>query len=89
MGLFGRKKKDIVGVETRDSASEELSAVIGAAIAASEDGTRIAVIGAAIAAYEADRVHSDLRIGKIDRTAGCIPAWGVAGNREAIDVRRT
>ncbi|MDR0357653.1 MAG: hypothetical protein LBH63_04725 [Clostridiales Family XIII bacterium] len=85
MGLFGRKKKKAV-----DSAgvSDELLAVIGAAVSASNDSAHIVAIAAAVAAYESDSVRSDLLIRKIDRTAGCVPAWGVAGNREAIDARR-
>jgi hypothetical protein len=92
MGLFGRKKKDKsiekTSVASNALGSEELLAVIGAAVAASEDAAHIAVIGAAIAAYESDNVRSDLRIAKINRIAGQIPAWGIAGNRDAIDARR-
>jgi hypothetical protein len=86
MGLFGKRKKNAATGSA--VAVDELLAVIGAAVAASDSAEHIAVISAAIAAYEGDSVQSNLRIGKIDRTAGRIPAWGVAGNRESIDVRR-
>ncbi|MDR2156980.1 MAG: hypothetical protein LBO81_04280 [Clostridiales Family XIII bacterium] len=96
MGLFGKKKKKATtGIRFEEAASASggvdpgmLPAVIGAAVAAYEDAERIAVIGAAIAAYESSDVRTELKIAKIDRKAGLIPAWGVAGNRESIDVRR-
>ncbi len=78
MGLF--KKKDPV-----EPARVEPSADVQAAA----DAELIAVISAAIAAYEGEMgATSNLIIRKINRTAGVIPAWGVAGNREQIDTRR-
>jgi alkylhydroperoxidase/carboxymuconolactone decarboxylase family protein YurZ len=77
-----------IGSEATLSADEELLAVIAAAIATQDDDELIAVIGAAIAAYENDEVRSSLIVRKINRAAGIVPAWGVAGNREALDTRR-
>lgn len=77
MGLFSKKKPETPAVQP----SEEVQAAA--------DAELIAVISAAIAAYESDTgVTTDLIIRKIDRTAGVVPAWGVAGNREQIDTRR-
>jgi hypothetical protein len=55
-----------------------------------------AVISAAIAAYEGGGVAlpyigtgpSGLYVRRLNRNAGYAPAWGVMGNREAIDARR-
>jgi hypothetical protein len=55
-----------------------------------------AVISAAVAAYESGGVNfpyigtgpSGLYVRKLNRNAGFVPAWGVMGNREAIDARR-
>lgn len=77
MGLFSKKKPDAPAVEP------------AAGVQATVDAELIAVISAAIAAYEGEAgATSNLIIRKIDRTAGVIPAWGVAGNREQIDTRR-
>jgi hypothetical protein len=86
MGLFRKKKKKDAGQSA--GVDSELLAVIGAAVAASSSDEHIAVIAAALAAYEEDGVRTDLRIQKINRVAGIIPAWGIMGNREAIDSRR-
>jgi sodium pump decarboxylase gamma subunit len=54
-----------------------------------DDSVLIAVITAAIAEYEGENaVRSELFIRRIDRTAGIVPAWGTAGNREAIASRK-
>lgn len=77
MGLFSKKKPEAPVVEP----AEEVNA--------KADAELIAVISAAIAAYEGEAgATTNLIIRKIDRTAGVIPAWGVAGNREQIDTRR-
>jgi hypothetical protein len=86
MGLFRRKRKK--DAPAAPAVHEELLAVLGAAVAASDTDERIAVIAAALAAYEDSGVTTDLQIRKIDRAAGVIPAWGVMGNREQIDTRR-
>jgi hypothetical protein len=94
MGLFGRKKRTAATDARKASAaaagivSDEILSVIGAAVAASDTEEHLAVIAAAIATYEADNAPSRLCISKINRSVGVIPAWGVAGNRDAIDVRR-
>jgi outer membrane receptor protein involved in Fe transport len=100
VGLFKKKNKNTAAVAANDgeliavlSASvaakdEELIAVLSAAVAASDESERIAVIAAALAAYEDGGAVSGLRVSKINRTAGAIPAWGVMGNREQIDTRR-
>lgn len=73
MGLFSKKKN----VEP----APEVKATIDAEI--------IAVISAAIAAIEGESgATTNLIIRKIDRSAGVIPAWGVAGNREQIETRK-
>jgi hypothetical protein len=85
MGFFKkRNKKASVGA----SVNEELVAVLGAAVAASGTQEHIAVIAAALAAYGDGGMASDLHIRKLDRSAGVVPAWGVMGNREQIDMRR-
>jgi hypothetical protein len=87
MGLFRRKKKKNKPEEPAVQSGDELIAVLGAAVMASQANDHIAVIAAALAAYEgndADRLY----IRKIDRSAGVIPAWGVMGNREQIETRR-
>jgi hypothetical protein len=84
MGLF--KKKNSL-----DQTPVAEQTVAESAVAAAEGlySAIIAVITAAISAYEGESVAtSDLIIRKINRTAGVIPAWGVAGNREQIDTRR-
>jgi len=48
----------------------------------------IAVIAAAVGAYEAEQFRRMLHIQKINRTCGVRPAWGVMGTQEAIDTRR-
>ena len=79
MGLFSRKKKQ--ETEKISSAQQNKSP--------EQDEHLIAVIAAAIAAYEGESyATTNLIIKKIDRTAGTIPAWGTAGNREQIDTRR-
>jgi hypothetical protein len=88
MGLFNRKKKNSKTEVEAVSDGGELLAVLTAAVAASSSDEHIAVIAAALAAYEGDGAHTDLRVQKINRTAGVIPAWGIMGNREAIDSRR-
>jgi len=60
---------------------------------AKTDDVMAVVFAAAIAAYEDDEYGAedavtDLKIKNIDRSAGVLPAWGVAGNRESIDARR-
>ncbi|MDR2162938.1 MAG: hypothetical protein LBO70_03230 [Clostridiales Family XIII bacterium] len=86
MGLFKRKKKkDVLAPST---VSDELLAVIGAAVAASGADEHVAAIAAALAAYEDSASASELYIRKIDRAAGVIPVWGIMGNREQIDTRR-
>lgn len=78
MGLF--KKKNPAPPDPSETAAE---------IKTAADNDLIAVISAAIAAYESENgVSTNLIIKKINRTAGVIPAWGVAGNREQIDTRR-
>lgn len=73
MGLFSRKKN----VEPAPE------------VAATTDAELIAVISAAIAAYEGEAgASTNLIIRKINRAAGVIPAWGVAGNRENIELRK-
>jgi hypothetical protein len=58
----------------------ELAAVISAAVAAYESGgTGFPYIGVG---------PSGLYVRKLNRNAGYAPAWGVMGNREAIDARR-
>lgn len=64
--------------------SPEVVAVIAAAIAAYEQGSA----GGYYNSYGYDNVQTRRSYRKINRTAGCAPAWGVAGNREAIDSRR-
>jgi hypothetical protein len=86
MGLFNRKKKNSKTEAVSDGG--ELLAVLTAAVAASSSDEHIAVIAAALAAYEGDGAHTNLHVQKINRTAGVIPAWGIMGNREAIDSRR-
>lgn len=78
MGLFSKKKP----VEpARVEPSPE--------VAQTNDMELIAVLSAAIAAYEGEAgATTNLVIRKINRTAGSIPAWGVAGNRDSIDTRR-
>jgi hypothetical protein len=100
VGFFKKKNKNAAVVAAKDeeliavlSASvaakdAELIAVLSAAVAASDESERIAAIAAALAAYEDGGAMSGLRVSKIDRTAGVIPAWGVMGNREQIDTRR-
>lgn len=80
MGLFSKKKPETpVAPEVQETAVSE----------AETDEELIAVISAAIAAYESGSgASTDLIIRKINRAAGIIPAWGVAGNREQIDTRR-
>ncbi len=79
MGLFRKKEGPAV------SAAAEVA--VDANVLS--DADLIAVITAAVAAYESENSAStNLIIRKIDRTAGVIPAWGVAGNREQIDTRR-
>jgi hypothetical protein len=87
MGLFGRKKKKKQAEAVASAGSDELLAVLGAAVAASSSDEHIAVIAAALAAYEGGGAQSDLRIQKLNRRAGTIPAWGVTGNREQIATR--
>jgi hypothetical protein len=61
-------------------AQMELSAVISAAIAAYEGGgTALPYIGTG---------PSGFYVRKLNRNSGFVPAWGVMGNREAIDARR-
>ncbi|MDR0596519.1 MAG: hypothetical protein LBG50_03155 [Clostridiales Family XIII bacterium] len=88
MGLFSRKKKKNVVADTPAGMDGELLAVLGAAVAASSSDEHIAVIAAAIAAYEDGGAQTNLRVQKINRVAGVIPAWGMLGNREAIESRR-
>jgi hypothetical protein len=88
MGLFHRKRKNEKAHVAPAGADSELMAVLSAAVAAASSDEHIAVIAAALAAYEDGGAQTDLRIRKIDRAAGVIPAWGVMGNREQIDTRR-
>jgi hypothetical protein len=87
MGFF-RKKNKKGSVPAAAVMNEELLAVLGAAVAASQTDEHIAAIAAALAAYEDGGAVSDLFIRKIDRRAGVIPAWGVMGNREQIETRK-
>ena len=75
MGFFN--KKEAIKEEIIDSAGDE-----------AESEELFAVISAAIAAYEQDLFRQTLNIQKIDRTCGARPAWGAAGTNEAIDARR-
>jgi hypothetical protein len=88
MGLFNRKKKNEKANKAPAGNDAELMAVLSAAVAAASSDEHIAVIAAALAAYEDGGAQTDLRISRIDRAAGTIPAWGVMGNREQIDTRR-
>ena len=110
MAFFGkRKKRGTTGSEGEkapgrnpapgeDGAlTDELRAVISAAVAATSEGIipglsaeeSVALLTAAALAWEADQVAcTNLSIRPIDRSAGQIPAWGVAGNREAIESRK-
>ncbi|MDR1067971.1 MAG: hypothetical protein LBL36_01850 [Clostridiales Family XIII bacterium] len=87
---------------------DELAAVLSAAVNAYEADNFMsfagspaqmelaAVISATVAAYEGGGTGfpyigtgpSGLYIRKINRSAGYAPAWGVMGNRDAIDSRR-
>lgn len=95
MGLFGRKKRGAATDTHKAPATapgiandEILSVITAAVVTASNAEEHLAVIAVAIAVYEADNAQTCLSISKINRSAGVPPAWGVAGNREAIDVRR-
>ncbi|MDR1778431.1 MAG: OadG family protein [Clostridiales Family XIII bacterium] len=68
--------------------SDELVAVLTAAVAAADSSQLVAVLTAAVHAYRDSEAGSELTIRKIDRRAGVRPAWAVAGNRESIETRR-
>lgn len=79
MGLFSKKK----------NADPAPKPTVAPEVTSTTDAELIAVISAAIAAYEGESgATTNLIIRKIDRTAGVVPAWGVAGNRENIDLRK-
>jgi hypothetical protein len=110
MGFFGNRKKKKTekregGRDQRGTAgqgqngemTDELWAVITAAVTASNESAipgltseeSVALFTAAIAAWEDDmNPYTNLVIRPIDRRAGQIPAWGVAGNRETIEARK-
>ncbi len=76
------------------ASTQVVSAVSQAPVAAPVTGSQemnpelIAVIMAAIAAGEGKEFANRLVIRKINRASGDIPAWGMAGAKDAIDSRR-
>jgi len=82
MGLFSRKKTDTVPEPAEEVTTAEQSAPD------TMSDELIAVITAAVAAYEAEQFVQTLYIQKINRALSMRPAWGAMGTQEAIDTRR-
>jgi len=85
MGLFNRKKTE-AAIPEINAAAETADGKGSASDTASDE--LVAVISAAIAAYEAEQFCQTLYIQKINRACRCLPAWGGMGTQEAIDTRR-
>jgi hypothetical protein len=90
MGFFRREKEGSGGVmQIAPAISGGIISSGGDSLNSDIDPEIVAVITAAVRAYEeADEFSSSLHIGKINRTAGKRPAWGIAGTADAIASRR-
>ena len=87
MGLFSRKKTEAVPEQNADIGTTDESET-AEAVPGTVSDELIAVIAAAVAAYEAEQFRQTLYIQKVNRTCGTRPVWGVIGTQEAIDTRR-